>query len=74
MFYQLNKLVENSRVPIIITISSVKSYRNKNDNKIYPSYIEIINKIVARENDATPIKEEILHINQIKLLDLDYAI
>ena len=53
----MNKLVENSRVPIIITISSVKSYRNKSidDSKIYPSFIEIINKIVARENDALPI-------------------
>lgn len=66
--------MENSRVPIIITISSVKSYRNKNDNKIYPSFIEIINKIVARENDGMPIDKEILHINQNKLLDLDYAI
>ena len=57
LFSQLNKLVENSRVPIIITISSVKSYRNKSidDSKIYPSFIEIINKIVARENDALPI-------------------
>jgi len=66
--------VENSRVPIIITISSVKSYRNKNDDKIYPSSIEIINKIVAKENDSKQINKETLHINQIKLLDLDYAI
>jgi len=66
--------VENSRVPIIITISSVKSYRNKNDDKIYPSSVEIINKIVAKENDSKQINKETLHINQIKLLDLDYAI
>lgn len=66
--------MENSRVPIIITISSVKSYRNKNDDKIYPSSIEIINKIVAKENDSKQINKETLHINQIKLLDLDYAI
>lgn len=66
--------MENSRVPIIITTSSVKGYRNKNDDKIYPSFIEIINKIVAKENDSKPIYNEILHINQIKLLDLDYAI
>lgn len=66
--------MENSRVPIIITISSVKSYRNKNDDKIYPSSVEIINKIVAKENDSKQINKETLHINQIKLLDLDYAI
>jgi hypothetical protein len=66
--------VENSRVPIIITISSVKSYRNKNDDKIYPNIIDIVNKIVSKENDPKPIYNEILHINQIKLLDLDYAI
>ena len=36
--------------------------------------IEIINKIITRENDTYPINNEILHINQIKLLDLDYAI